>query len=90
MPCLHAFSRYRSVESATCTKRLPATHAVHADTARLASLQNSVITLRTFDLFNKRSVAPSLVYWDMLAFSCGVPTLWAEGLAVLSCLSNLP
>lgn len=90
MPRLRSLPRYWSIERAARAKRLTATHAVHADAARFAALQNNIAALGAFDFFNKDVVAPPEMRRDVLALALERPLFCSERLAVLSCLRYLP
>jgi hypothetical protein len=85
MPCLDALPRYRAVEGAARTQRLAASHAMHANAARLAALQDDVAALGAFHFFHEDPVALSLVHSNVLALALGVSVLRSEWLAVLAC-----
>lgn len=90
MPCLCSLSWYRSVEGAACAESLPAAHAVHANTTRLAALQDDVVALRAVDVVDKGGMALPGVCRHMLALAGKRAILCAKGLAILTFLGNLP
>lgn len=84
MPCLCSFSWYRAVERTACAERLATPHAMHADTARLAALQDDITALRAFDFLHEDAVALPHMCRNVFALSLEMPTLCTEGFAVLT------
>lgn len=90
MPCLGTFLGYGSVEGAARAEGLAAAHAMHADTARLAALQDRVVTLRAKGVLNEGCVAFPGVCWYVLALSCERAVLRPQRLTILSLFGDLP
>lgn len=90
VPCLDSLSGYWPVECTTRAERLATPHAVHANTTRLAALQNDVVALRALDVLCERRVTLPQVRGDMFALAVRKAVFRPQGLAILARLGNLP